>query len=161
MERSEFCGAEFHGRAAGLWTRYTRGLLILRSKNIWNVYRPSWFLPGEMEIPSRVSFFSFFGDRVSRQKSLDFFEEEEEEKGGFFFLRFNLLKRLSIIKEYNPILFVMEMFCYGNFFVGRRDFIVFVYYGNNSNENKNKIKELIRKNCDILYSRSTIKWILP
>lgn len=68
-----------------------------------------------MEIPSRVSFFSFFGDRVSRQKSLDFFEEEEEEKGGFFFLRFNLLKRLSIIKEYNPILFVMEMFCYGNF----------------------------------------------
>lgn len=67
-----------------------------------------------MEIPSRVSFFSFFGDRVSRQKSLDFFEEEEEEKGSFF-LRFNLLKRLSIIKEYNSLLFVMEMFCYGNF----------------------------------------------
>lgn len=65
--------------------------------------------------PLEGVFFFFFGDRVSRQKSLDFFEEEEEEKGGFFFLRFNLLKRLSIIKEYNPILFVMEMFCYGNF----------------------------------------------
>lgn len=64
--------------------------------------------------PLEGVFFFFFGDRVSRQKSLDFFEEEEEEKGSFF-LRFNLLKRLSIIKEYNSLLFVMEMFCYGNF----------------------------------------------
>lgn len=41
-----------------------------------------------------MSFFSFFGDRVSRQKSLDFFEEEEEEKGDFFFLRFNLFEEI-------------------------------------------------------------------
>lgn len=161
MERSEFCGAEFHGRAAGLWTRYTRGLLILRSKNIWNVYRPSWFLPGEMEIPSRVSFFSFLVIVFRAKRVLIFLKKKKRKKGTSSFCDSIFLKRLSIIKEYNPILFVMEMFCYGNFFVGRRDFIVFVYYGNNSNENKNKIKELIRKNCDILYSRSTIKWILP
>lgn len=56
-------------------------LLILRSKNIWNVYRPSWFLPGEMEIPSRVcSFFLVIVSRQERKGVLIFLKKKKKEK---------------------------------------------------------------------------------
>lgn len=49
------------------------------------------------------------------KRVLIFLKKKKRKKGTSSFCDSIFLKRLSIIKEYNSLLFVMEMFCYGNF----------------------------------------------
>lgn len=110
MERSEFCGAEFHGTAAGLWTRYTREFLWTTMHLAYSSLEKYLKRVSPLVILARrngnpLEGMFFFGDRAKSAKESWFFLKRKKKVASFCdscgserYL--NLFYRLSKNNEY-------------------------------------------------------------